>query len=97
MPRGTSWTEILFRTWPIWIAATAFALLNAAVLMMQDSPWKVTAAFTCGAQSLPIKWALIQLHGVIGVNMLLLTNEPLQFFTAEEEVGIFVFVVNRCR
>ncbi|SES28962.1 YeeE/YedE family protein [Salipaludibacillus aurantiacus] len=46
MPRGTNRTELLFRSWPIWVGATAFALLNAAVLMVQGSPWKVTAAFS---------------------------------------------------
>jgi uncharacterized protein len=46
MPRGTNWTEILFKSWPIWVGATVFAVLNAAVLFVMGSPWKVTAAFS---------------------------------------------------
>ncbi|MCE7792884.1 YeeE/YedE family protein [Salipaludibacillus sp. CUR1] len=46
MPRGVNRTELLFRSWPIWVGATAVALLNAAVLMVQGSPWKVTSAFS---------------------------------------------------
>ncbi|SDN76253.1 YeeE/YedE family protein [Alkalicoccus daliensis] len=46
MPRGTGWTEILFSTWPIWVGATVLATLNAAVLLVQGSPWKFTAPFT---------------------------------------------------
>ncbi|MGJ9384365.1 YeeE/YedE thiosulfate transporter family protein [Salipaludibacillus sp. CF4.18] len=64
MPRGTNRTEILFRTWPIWVGATAFALLNAAVLMVQGSPWKVTGAFTLWGSKLadqmgfdPVSWS----------------------------------------
>lgn len=46
MPKGTHWREVIFLTWPVWVGATVFALLNAAVLMVQGSPWKVTGAFT---------------------------------------------------
>lgn len=46
MPRGTGWTEIIFGTWPIWVGATLIAVLNAAVLLVQGSPWKFTASFT---------------------------------------------------
>ncbi|PTL38261.1 YeeE/YedE thiosulfate transporter family protein [Alkalicoccus saliphilus] len=46
MPKGTHWREVIFLSWPIWVGATVFALLNVAVLMIQGTPWKVTAAFT---------------------------------------------------
>ncbi|PRO67097.1 YeeE/YedE family protein [Alkalicoccus urumqiensis] len=46
MPRGTGFREVLFHWWPIWVGATVFAVLNAAVLLVQGSPWKLTAAFT---------------------------------------------------
>ncbi|PKR77592.1 hypothetical protein CEY16_06540 [Halalkalibacillus sediminis] len=46
MPKGAGWTKFLFGTWPIWVGAVLIASLNAAVLVVQGSPWKLTAAFT---------------------------------------------------
>ncbi|CAM3909064.1 YeeE/YedE family protein [Alkalicoccus chagannorensis] len=63
LPRGTGWTEILFYTWPIWVGATVFAFLNALVLLVMGSPWKLTAAFITWGSHLfqffggnPIEW-----------------------------------------
>ncbi|WP_027963687.1 YeeE/YedE family protein [Halalkalibacillus halophilus] len=46
MPRGSGWAKFLYGTWPIWVGAVVIAVLNAAVLVVQGSPWKLTAAFT---------------------------------------------------
>ncbi|PSL40859.1 hypothetical protein B0H94_12124 [Salsuginibacillus halophilus] len=52
LPSVAGWRRMMFGSWPLWTGAALLGVLNAAVLMVQGSPWKLTAAFTFWSSSL---------------------------------------------
>ncbi|QDI93028.1 YeeE/YedE family protein [Salicibibacter halophilus] len=46
LPSAVGWKKIIFGSWPLWVGALVLAMLNAAAFILQEEPWKLTAAFT---------------------------------------------------
>ncbi|MFB5660308.1 YeeE/YedE family protein [Alteribacillus sp. HJP-4] len=46
LPSAPDWRKVIFGSWPLWVGAVLLAAGNAAVLVVQGEPWKLTAAFT---------------------------------------------------
>ncbi|WP_246258705.1 YeeE/YedE family protein [Kroppenstedtia pulmonis] len=45
LPTAQGWIRIFRGSWPLWVAAIALAVLNAATLLTQGKPWGITSAF----------------------------------------------------
>lgn len=73
LPAAVGWRKIFFGSWPLWVGALLLAVLNAAALMVQGEPWKLTAAF--------ILWGS-QLVELTGVNV-----DQWQYWIAEDRLA----------
>lgn len=58
LPTAKGWMRVLRGSWPLWVAAVALAILNAAVLITRGTPWGITSGFALwgsqAAQSLGV-------------------------------------------
>lgn len=45
VPKAQGWKRVIRGSWPLWVGAVALAVLNAATLAVNGSPWGITSGF----------------------------------------------------